>query len=269
MNPSQPFRPCLLRETAEIALTEIKRFFEPRFADEFSLRRVSAPLFLPVSSPDLDPGEVVKFRIPGADSEMAIVRGLSRWLRSQLVRYDIAPGFGVFTVMNALQPEVTDTATTTPHLAAWAWQQTIAPDRADQEYLETVGKRIYHIFRQTEQMILEKFPHLEATLPERLHVAEASAIHARMPDATPRRAEYDYQRSMTHTALLVLDADLSARILVWNPIVRCPLTLATFAIQTDPEEVSSRRTPEITSLGGNILRDPLAMQILHQPQLLR
>ena len=44
------FKPRLLRETAEIALTEIKRFIEPRLSEDFSLRRVSAPMFLPVGS---------------------------------------------------------------------------------------------------------------------------------------------------------------------------------------------------------------------------
>ena len=38
----------LLRETAEIALTEIKRFIEPHLTEDYNLRRVSAPLFLPV-----------------------------------------------------------------------------------------------------------------------------------------------------------------------------------------------------------------------------
>ena len=41
------YKPCLLHETAEIALTEIKRFLEPRLMEEFQLRRVSAPMYLP------------------------------------------------------------------------------------------------------------------------------------------------------------------------------------------------------------------------------
>ena len=44
----------LLRETAEIAFTEIKRFLEPRLMETLSLRRIMAPLFLSVGCPLLD-----------------------------------------------------------------------------------------------------------------------------------------------------------------------------------------------------------------------
>ena len=91
------FKPRLLRETAEIALTEIKRHIEPKRTEQFSVRRVSAPLYLPVASGLNDPGEAVRFTMPSTGEEVEIVRGLNRWLRSQLIRYDIAPGFGVFT----------------------------------------------------------------------------------------------------------------------------------------------------------------------------
>ena len=101
------FKPRLLRETAEIALSEIKRFIEPKLIDEFSLRRVSAPLFLPVGSPLLDsrnPG--VRITLPSMSGEVEIVGSLDVWLRGQLSRYDIAPGFGVYTVMNAIRPSM-------------------------------------------------------------------------------------------------------------------------------------------------------------------
>lgn len=117
------FSPTLLRETAEIALTEIKRFIEPRLAADLSLRRVSAPVYLPVSSGLNGPGPAVAFDLAGSHDRMEVVTGLDRWLRRQLERYDIAPGFGVFTVMNALRPGIAETATTSPHVAAWVWQQ--------------------------------------------------------------------------------------------------------------------------------------------------
>ena len=80
-------RPQLLRETAEIALTEIKRFIEPRLLDSFHLRRVSAPLYLPVGSPLLDsryPG--VHVHLDAAHADVEIVASLDVWLRDQLQR---------------------------------------------------------------------------------------------------------------------------------------------------------------------------------------
>lgn len=254
------FKPRLLRETAEIALTEIKRDIESKITEEFSLRRVSAPLYLPVGSGLNDPGEVVKFILPSNGEEMEIVRGLNCWLRSQLVRYDIAPGFGVFTVMNALQPDVAETATTSPHRSAWAWQQVVDVDHSDSEHLANTGKRVYSVLQQTEEMILKRFPHLKSTLPQRFVVLTENELANKIPDATPDRREYEYLHERQNRALLLIDENLNSRIIVWNPVVGCPIPLAEIAID---------QSKPINSIGGTILRDQLAMQILHQPHLLR
>ncbi len=254
------FKPRLLRETAEIALTEIKRTIEPRLAEEFSLRRVSAPLYLPVDSGLNDPGESVRFVMPSTGQEVEIIRGLNRWLRSQLIRYDIAPGFGVFTVMNALRPDMVETATTSPHLGAWAWQQVVDPGHSDLDHLAATGKRVYSIMQQTESMILERFPHLEQTLPQRFVVMEEKALETRNPDVTTDRREYEYLHAHPNRAVLLVNDNLSSRLLVWNEVIGCPLPLA---------EISIDLHKPVGSIGGNILRDQLAMQILHQPHLLR
>lgn len=254
------FKPRLLRETAEIALTEIKRFIEPRMTEEFSLRRVSAPLYLPVASGLNDPGEAVRFTLPLTGEEVEIVRGLNRWLRSQLIRYDIAPGFGVFTVMNALRPDLPSTATTSPHLATWAWQQVVSPDKCDIDHLAATGKRLYNLLQHAEDMILERFPHLDRSLPQRLVVIGEEEMAQRYPDASPERREYEYLHEHPHRGILLVNDRLKARLSVWNPVVRCPLPLAETAIDL---------SRPIGSIGGNILRDQLAMQILHQPHLLR
>lgn len=254
------FKPRLLRETAEIALTEIKRFIEPKLAESLSLRRVSAPLYLPAESRLNDPGETIGFRMPLTGEEMEIVRGLDRWLRSQLIRYDIAPGFGVYTVMNALRPEVAENATSSPHVGAWAWQQVIDPAHAGTDHLIATGKRIYSLLQSTEEMILQRFPHLEATLPQRLYPVEETAIAEIYPGSSTERREYEYLHSNENRALLMIDDRLHSRIIVWNNTVGRPLTIA---------ETSINLSRPVGSIGGNIFRDQLAMQILHQPHLLR
>lgn len=254
------FKPRLLRETAEIALTEIKRQIEPRIAEEFSLRRVSAPLYLPVSSGLNDPGEAVRFALPSTGEEVEIVRGLNQWLRAQLVRYDIAPGFGVFTVMNALRPDLVETATTSPHLGTWAWQQVVDPGHSGIDHLTATGKRLYNLLQQTEEMILERFPHLERTLPQRFVVLDEAELAGDNPDASSDRREYEYLHEHPNRAILLVNEHLSSRIAVWNPVVRCPLVIA---------ETSIDLNRPVGSIGGNILRDQFAMQILHQPHLLR
>ena len=259
-SPTDKESPRILRETAEIAFTEIKRFIEPRLGEELSLRRVGAPLYLPVDSGLNDPGEAVRFKLPRNGEEVEIVRGLARWLRAQLVRYDIAPGFGVFTVMNALRPDAESNAMSSPHVDAWACQQTLAPEKVSSEFLEGVGKRIYGLISAAEARVIELFPHLDPTLPQRITAIDLEEILKAYPDAAPQRAEYLYHHEHEERAFLIFDTDYSCRIVVWNSLVGRPLNLADISICTDPP---------ICSIGGNIYRDRLAMQLLQQPHLLR
>lgn len=261
--PNSP-KPRLLRETAEIALTEIKRYIETSISEEFSLRRVSAPLYLPVTSQLNDPGESVRFTLPGNPQELEIVRGLHRWLRSQLLRYVIAPGFGVFTVMNAIRPELRQSTTSSPHIGAWAWEQTIEHDDCNPDHLAAVGKRLYTILQKTEEMILGMFPHLTPTLPKRLIFMERSRLAERNPELTEERALYEYLHEHPGRALQLVDENLHSEIYVWNNNVGRPLPISVIAIDS---RILTRYGRE-GSIGGEILRDQLAMQLLHQPHLL-
>lgn len=273
------FKPRLLRETAEIALSEIKRFIEPRLIDEFSLRRVSAPLLLPSDSALLDsrnPG--ARITLPGFAGEMEIVGSLDVWLRGQLARYDIAPGFGVFTVMNAIRPGLPSNAVSSPHITAWAWQQAVKPADAGREELVLAGERIYGLLVNAEKMILDMFPHLSATLQKNLDTVDEAVLEQRLPEYTSERRIYEWlhpdssdradRRSPDgkHCAALFVTRGAGGRrvegeIWVWNRILKRPLRIADIAVW-DADDVAG------CSVGGNVFRDHLALQLLHQDRLL-
>ncbi|MCM1072151.1 MAG: hypothetical protein NC210_10345 [[Clostridium] fimetarium] len=258
------YKPRLLRETAEIALTEVKRFLEPRLAEEFGLRRVSAPLYFPAGKGLNGSGEPVTFTLPSSGEKMEIATGLDPWLRTQLDRYDIAPGFGVFTVMTALRPWVPENATRSPQTSAWAWQQAIEPESVAAETLVAKGTEVYRILEAAEEMILERFPHLTRTLPAGPRTVAAAEIARRREGAAPERLEYEYLREHHSEALLVTDdGGLSGRLVIWNDAVGYPVTLADVEVRGAESEGGR------ASAGGNIYRDQLALQILHQAELLR
>lgn len=265
-------RPLLLRETAEIALTEVKRFVEPRLSSDFNLRRVSAPLCLPVGSGLNGPEEPVRFRLGGSGLEMEIVTGLDRWLRAQLVRYDTAEGFGVFAVMNAVRPDIPRTAVSSPDLCSWAWQQVLRDDAGtDAEVLSRAVRRLYAILRDTEKMLLDKFPHLHPVLPQDIVEADAAGIADDDPETDPRRMEHRYVRDHADKAMIFTSipaeeeegAMSAARLIVWNEMLRTPLELAEVAIFPPSTDAP------LKSVGGNIWRDTLALHILHQTELLK
>jgi len=276
---STNFKPRLLRETAEIALTELKRFIEPELMEQFSLRRVSAPLFLPTSSALLDsryPG--VRISLPGMNEEAEIVGSLDVWLRGQLARYDIAPEFGVFTIMNALRSDLALTDTSSPHIAAWAWQQALDAKSADAGVLVKSAHKLYAILVGAEKMVLGKFPHLTATLSKTLDVADGDELARRMPDCGYEQRIYDClcpdfaerpDRQVSdeqHCAALFVTrgtpgSELQGEMWVWNRILGRPLRIVDLAVW-NADDIAC------PSVGGNIYRDYLTLQLLHQNRLL-
>lgn len=263
----------LLHETAEIALTEIKRFLEPGLMETLSLRRVTAPLFLPVGSELLDkrhPGVII--HLEGAHEDVEIVGSLDVWLRGQLRRYDTAPGFGVFTIMNAIRPEMPYNSTTSPHMAAWAWQQAVEPDRLTEKYIIEVAKKLHQLTVDTEKMVLALFPHMQPTIDKELRVVHDEQLAALYPEMNEGRRLYEHMHprsadgneSVAPMLLMIRkQAGLAAigEMWTWNRLLRRPVMIADIAAWYAD-------TVAGPSVGGNIYRGTLAIQILQQDKLI-
>ena len=100
----------LAPETMEQAITYLKEIFPDMLARSLRLRRVTAPLFVlsgtginddlngverPVSFPIRDLGE----------RRAEVVHSLAKWKRMKLGAYKIAPGYGLYTDMNAIRAD--------------------------------------------------------------------------------------------------------------------------------------------------------------------
>jgi hypothetical protein len=262
----------LLRETAEIALTEIKRFVEPRLREDLSLRRVSAPLYLPVGSPllsPLTPGAHVT--LPVASREVEIVGSLDLWLRDQLKQNDIAPGFGVFTIMNALRPDLPENSTSTPHVVSWAWQQTANPASCSAQGVLAVARKAHKILLDAEAMVLSLFPHISATLSKELVEITTEQLAELHPGSTAEQSIYDHLHpaNTDDNALQPLlfvwrnrpGCNAFGEMWAWNNMINRPIMLADFGAW--PADSIS-----FNSIGGNIYRHYVGLQLLHQDRLM-
>ena len=268
-------KPQLLHETAEIAFTEIKRYLEPRLVESLSLRRVTAPMYLPTDSPLLDgryPGAII--RLPGANQTVEIVGSLDVWLRGQLSRYDIAPGFGVYTIMNALRTELPCNRVSSPHVAAWSWQQAVDTSDLTEKRLVAMAKTLHKLITDTEKQILALFPHMSPTLDKELRIAYETRLADLYPDhgedrmlyeyLHPKRGGADSESPRSPVLLLVRDSaplKVYGEIWVWNRILGKPVRIADLAAWNGDRVAAP-------SIGGNIFRGPLALQILQQDCLL-
>ena len=104
------YKAVLGKRQTEQGIKLIKEFFQQNLATELRLSRVTAPLFVlkglginddlngverPVSFPIKDLGE----------AEAEVVHSLAKWKRLTLADYDIQPGYGIYTDMNAIRAD--------------------------------------------------------------------------------------------------------------------------------------------------------------------
>ena len=104
------YRALLDLKQTELAIKKIKDFFLSSLSTELRLRRVTAPLFVLRGlglNDDLSGIErPVSFPIKDMDEAVAeVVHSLAKWKRITLAEYEVAPGFGIITDMNAIRSD--------------------------------------------------------------------------------------------------------------------------------------------------------------------
>jgi aspartate--ammonia ligase len=188
------YKQKLLPETTEIAIKVIKEGFQTELAQALNLRRVTAPLFVLSGTglnDDLNGVEhAVTFGIDdmgGAQAE--VVHSLAKWKRAKLGAYDIAPGFGLYTDMNAIRTFEELDNTHSLYVDQWDWEKTIRPADRNLDYLKDTVTKIYNAVRTIEQRIYRQFPHITPVLPEKLTFIHTEELLQRYPDLTPRQRE--------------------------------------------------------------------------------
>src|SRR5512139_2315846 len=134
------YTPLLNPKETERAIKELKDFFELNLGTELNLTRVTAPLFVRGGTginDDLNGVELplaFKIRgIPGVRAE--IVQSLAKWKRMQLAELGFAPGYGLYTDMNAIRPDETLDATHSLYVDQWDWERVITPEERKLELL--------------------------------------------------------------------------------------------------------------------------------------
>ncbi len=104
------YQPLLDMKQTELGIKQIKEFFQQNLSSELRLRRVTAPLFVLTGmgmNDDLNGVErPVTFPIKDLGEQRAeVVHSLAKWKRVTLADYNIEPGYGIYTDMNAIRAE--------------------------------------------------------------------------------------------------------------------------------------------------------------------
>lgn len=277
----QTFIPDGYKSSLDIWQTEqgikfIKDTFQIALSSELKLRRITAPLFLQAGTglnDNLNGVEApVSFRAKGDNGNSAeIVQSLAKWKRFALWRHNFKPGIGVYTDMNAIRPdEITDNIHSL-YVDQWDWEKVIKPSERTVETLYSCVRHIYSAIRRTQFLLSERFPVLDAFLPDDITFLHAQDLLEMYPEMTPREREAeaakkfgaifirgiggklsdgtihdgrspDYDDWSTPTGELSVKggvplSGLNGDIVIWNPVLQSPFEISSMGIRVNPESL--------------------------------
>lgn len=188
------YKPLLDLKQTELGIKQIKDFFQINLSSELKLRRVTAPLFVLQGmgiNDDLNGVErPVSFPIKDLqDAKAEVVQSLAKWKRLTLAEYEIEPGYGIYTDMNAIRSDEELGNLHSLYVDQWDWERVITEEDRNIEFLIEVVERIYAAMIRTEYMICESYPAIKPYLPNKIHFIHAEELRSIYPNLTPKERE--------------------------------------------------------------------------------
>ena len=263
------YRAKLVPEVMEQAIKMIKDRFQLELAEALDLRRVTAPLFMLSGTginDDLNGVErAVSFPIKDMDGRKAeVVHSLAKWKRMKLGAYGIAPGYGLYTDMNAIRADEELDNLHSLYVDQWDWERTITAEDRNLEFLQMIVKKIYGVYQKMEREIYHIYPHITPVLPETIHFIQSEDLLKEYPSLSPRERETEAAKK--YGAIFVIgiggalsdgkkhdgrapDYDdwstptpggykgLNGDIIFWNPVLESAFEVSSMGIRVSPESL--------------------------------
>ncbi|MBR4834496.1 MAG: aspartate--ammonia ligase [Thermoguttaceae bacterium] len=257
--------PKLVPELMEQAIFFLKEDFQEGLAAELNLRRVTAPLFVLSGTgvnDDLSGTErAVSFPIKDMNDRRAeVVHSLAKWKRMKLAQYQMPPGYGIYTDMNAIRADEELDNIHSLYVDQWDWERTIAPEDRNLDYLCDVVEAIYDVFKDVERGVYNEYPHIRPILPDQITFVQAEDLLNEYPNLSPKEREHEITRKYGAVFLIGVGHKLSngekhdgrapdyddwssetepgyfglnGDILLWNPVLKRSLELSSMGIRVD------------------------------------
>ena len=182
-----------MRQT-EQGIKMIKEFFQQNLSTELRLRRVTAPLFVLKGlgiNDDLNGVErAVTFPIKDlGDAKAEVVHSLAKWKRLTLAEYEVEPGYGVYTDMNAIRADEELDNLHSLYVDQWDWEAVITRQQRNLDFLKNTVRRIYAAILRTEFLVCERYPQIKPFLPDDIHFIHSEDLLAMYPDKDVKERE--------------------------------------------------------------------------------
>lgn len=259
------YKPLLDLKQTELGIKQIKEFFQLNLSSELRLRRVTAPLFVlkgmginddlngierPVSFPIKDLG----------DAQAEVVHSLAKWKRLTLADYNIEPGYGIYTDMNAIRSDEELGNLHSLYVDQWDWERVITTEDRNVNFLKEIVTRIYAAMIRTEYMVYEMYPQIKPCLPQKLHFIHAEELRQLYPNLEPKCREHAITKKYGAVFIIGIgcklsdgekhdgrapdydDWELNGDILVYYPVLDIALELSSMGIRVDEDALDRQLT---------------------------
>ena len=251
-----------IRET-QVAIKEVKDYFERSLAKELKLTRVSAPLFVRPTSglnDNLNGTErPVRFGIKEQDDdEVEIVHSLAKWKRKALSDYGFKKGEGLYTDMTASRRDEDTDNLHSIYVDQWDWELIISQKDRSVSTLKSVVKKVYDALKNTEVFINSRYPEIKCILPENIKFITSQELLDRWPDLSPKEREKEAVKEYGAIFLMQIgdklsngkphdgrapdydDWSLNGDIIVYYPVIDCSFEISSMGIRVDEESLKSQ-----------------------------
>ena len=238
----------------EIAIKELRRFFENSLSNTLHLTRVTAPLFVLSKTginDDLNGEEIpVKFNAKGIDKEIEIVHSLAKWKRLNISKYGFKLHEGLYTNMNAIRKDELRDNYHSIYVDQRDYEFIISKEDRTLKFLKETVEKIYKAILDTRDFISKKFK-ISANLPENITFLTSEELLRMYPDMSP--ADRVNEAARRYRALFVAqigyklsdgeaqdlrapdydDWALNGDIFVYNELLDDALELSSMGIRVD------------------------------------
>ena len=241
----------------EVHIKKIKDFFEQALAEKLCLTRVSAPLFVEPNTginDNLNGVErPVSFDLLEAKKDVQIVHSLAKWKRYSLHRYNFECGQGLYTDMNAIRRDEELDNLHSIYVDQWDWEKIINKSDRNINTLKETVKKIYEVFKSTEDFVCKNLINEDKFLPEEIFFITTQELEDMYPDKTPKEREDAIVKEKKAVFLMQIgktlsdgkkhdgrspdydDWDLNGDILFYNSVLDQAIELSSMGIRVDED----------------------------------
>ena len=250
-----------IRET-EIAIKQVKDFFQKSLAANLNLTRVSAPLFV-------DPGSGMNDNLNGVERPVdfdvketgvvaEVVHSLAKWKRYALKYYGFHHGEGLYCDMSAIRRDEETDNLHSIYVDQWDWERIIDRDERNKDVLEHIVKKVYNSLLETEKYISLEYHFFGRILPDEIKFITSEELISRYPGKEPKEREYEAVKEFGAIFLEQIgdklsdgkphdgrapdydDWSLNGDIIVYYPVLDIALELSSMGIRVDEKALEEQ-----------------------------